>query len=456
MFVSNSKTCFKKHICNLMMITFIISIPCLLSCSDDDDNMSDKTETGDIESQYYIKNQKELALIGEEATGFDGSAYNRNTLSESERSALDGLNTFSIELFKQLESDEFNKGENLLVSPFSAQQVLALIANGANEQTLDEIYKVLGYDGSQENYNSANRMLLNLLKSDDEECAMEIANAAWIDHTKPVFRAFRSNLKNYYDSDIMGVDINADDAGKIINSWCSDKTHGMIDKIIDDGPMSSRLVLANAVYFKASWSDCFDKKLTSKETFYNSNGKAPKVDMMRWSQPLYANYASLEKMDVVCIPFVDKYSMMVCLPKSKSGLGLCVESLNDGEWRRINEKLTKSLIDIRLPKFKSSADMDLVEIMKVMGIKKLFTESGCLSRLSTIPLMADEFRQKSVIDVDEDGTEAAAVTYIGEKSTGVPSYEEKAVELRIDHPFVYCIFDSSTGTILFMGSVKNL
>lgn len=438
------------------MITFIISIPCLLSCSGDDDNISRITEPDEMESRYYIKNQKKLTLIGDDASGFDGSVYDRNVLTESEASALDGINAFSIELFKQLEVEEFKKGENVFVSPFSVQQVLAMIANGANDQTLEEIYKVLGHEGTLADYNSANRMLLNLIKNNDNGSSMEISNSAWIDYTLPVFRAFRTNIQNYFDSDILGVDINADDAGKILNSWCSDKTHGLIDKIVDDGPLASKLVLANAVYFKAAWSDSFDKKLTSKETFYNINNRTSQVDMMRWNQPLYANYASSDYMDIISIPFVNKYNMMICLPKSKSGLELCIKNLSEIEWKEMNGSMTKTLVDLSLPKFKTNADIDLVEIMKAMGIKKVFTESGSLSCLSTTPLKTDDFRQKSVIDVDEDGTEAAAVTYIGEKSAGVPSDVDKAIEFHVDHPFMYSIIDSSTGTILFMGSVKNL
>ena len=432
----------------LMPLSFLF-----VSCSDDDDDAKNKPEKENVDGYYYKSHCKDIQLIGEGSSGFNADSYNKTSLNEAETQVVDGINDFSFRLFKKLEGSDVKK--NIFVSPFSIQQVLAMVGNGADDSALAEIYATLGYDGSQANYNAANRVLLNMVKKSDDSGKLEIANAAWIDYKLPVFKAFSSDIQNFYDSDIMGLDVMASDAGKIVNSWCADKTHDMIPSIVDDGPLSGRLLLANAVYFKAMWSSQFSSEKTTKQRFYNTNGTSSDVDMMRWNKPETAMYASMEKMDAVSLPFVSGYEMMVFLPKDKAGLAACINSMDFATWNTSLSMLNPMPVDVIMPKFKIKDDMNLISILKSMGIKKLFTDDGCLSRLSTMPLIASEFAQKSVINVDEKGTEAAALTYLIERNA-LPETNPKPVEFKVDHPFMYVIYDTKTRTIIFTGCVKEL
>ena len=171
-----------KKIVLFMIVGTLLPLSCLLfSCSDDDDNVKEKDHEENVDGSYYKTHSKALQLIGEEPSGFNPDMFNKKVLSESEIKVVDGINDFSIRLFKKLEGSAVQKSKNLFVSPFSIQQVLAMVANGAGDNALAEIYGTLGYDGLQEDYNAANRVLLNLVKKSEDSGKLEIANAAWID-----------------------------------------------------------------------------------------------------------------------------------------------------------------------------------------------------------------------------------------------------------------------------------
>ena len=438
-----------------LFLLSIITSCFIISCSDDDDYTKNNPEKENVDGYYYKRHCKDIQLIGEGSSRFNADSYNKTSLNEAETQVVDGINDFSFRLFRKLEGSAVQKNKNLFVSPFSIQQVLAMVANGAGDNALAEIYGTLGYDGSQEDYNSANRVLLNLVKKSDDSGKLEIANAAWIDYTQPVFKAFRSDIQNYYDADILGVDVTANDAGKIVNSWCTDKTHGMIPSIVDDGALPYRLILANAVYFKALWSSQFSPELTSKQRFYNSNGTSSDVEMMRWDKTVTCKYASTDNADVLSLPFVSGYEMVIFLPHDKAGLASCINSMDYAKWNTSLSMQESTPVDLLMPKFQVKDDMKLIEVLESMGVKKLFADKGGLSKLSTTPLFVEELAQKSVINVDERGTEATALTYMME-GTGLPETEPKPVEFKVNHPFFYAIYDTNTRTILFVGTVKSL
>ena len=270
-----------------------------------------------------------------------------------------------------------------------------------------------------------------------------------------MFKAFRSDIQNYYDADILGVDVTANDAGKIVNSWCTDKTHGMIPSIVDDGALPYRLILANAVYFKALWSNQFSSELTSKQRFHNTDGTSSNVDMMRWNKTVTCKYASTDNADVLSLPFVSGYEMVIFLPHDKAGLASCINSMDYAKWNTSLSMQESTPVDLLMPKFQVKDDMKLIEVLESMGVKKLFADKGGLSKLSTTPLFVEELAQKSVINVDEKGTEAAALTYMMEGSS-LSESDHKPVVFKMDHPFMYAIYDTNTRTILFMGSVNSL
>ena len=438
------------------------------SCSDEDSNGSEQEKpvpeetVSDIDPAYYLQHIKDLLLVGDENSEFDPSAYKNREITAKEKVVIDGINNFSIRMFKKNEFILDSNKENTLMSPFSIQQVLAMLMNGANDATLEELFEALEYDGSLNDYNDANRVLTNRLKLlnklDGKTDVFDIANATWIDYSLPVFRSFKSNISNYLDAEIYAIDTQSDNAGKIINSWCNDKTRGLIPNIVNDGALPFRLMIANAVYFNDSWNVKFDKTLTEKKPFYNVNGTVSNVDMMRWDNPkTIVKYASLDKADVASIPFEGYYRMMVILPHKNCDINECISEMDENAWKSILSSIRTEKTDIMLPKFKVTKNIDLIGLLKSFGVKSLFNNNSSLSKLSSTPINIGKIAQKTIIEVDEDGVEAAAVTFASDISTGEKTKEYNEIKyFHADRPFIYAIYDEVTSTIIFVGSVKIL
>jgi serpin B len=287
---------------------------------------------------------------------------------------------------------------------------------------------------------------------------MDIANAIWMQNSGNILRSFVSNVTNYYDADIYAHDFTSSDAGRTINRWCSDKTDGMIDRLFEDGSLPYSLLFTNALYFKSDWRNKFDKKLTVKDKFTNSDKSKSDVEMMRWKDLLYLNYANLENMNVVSIPYKGNFSMAVALPDEGVDISECISAFNSENWEKILEGFktnTKEYkFDVVFPKFDISSDFYLIGSLMSQGIVSVFGDEADLSRISSDNKSIGVVRQVTRLKVNEDGAEAAAVTVGGDVSAN-PHWGEK-VEFRLDRPFILAIYDNTTNAILFLGSINKL
>ncbi len=436
---------------------FILSV-CILfalsSCSSDDNE-------GGTQKNLTIKGYKNknlsLQIIEDGTPDFNSSDYKSSEVGKEEREFIDNMNEFSMDLFRSLAVSDLKNGNNTFISGYSVEQVLGMIANGAAGTSLSEILSAFG-SGSVESLNAFNKILSNQLDENKGKSRLDIANAIWMQNSDNILRSFVSNVTNYYDADIYAHDFTSSDAGRIINRWCSDKTDGMIDQLFDDGSLPYSLLFTNALYFKSDWQYKFDKKLTAKDKFTNFDLSTSEVDMMRWKNPLYLNYANLEKMNVVSLPYKDNCRMAVALPDDEVDLSDCISAFNKENWEKILEgfdtNIKKYKFDVVFPKFDLSSDFYLVSSLMSQGIVSVFGDNADLSKLSQEKKSIGAVRQVTRLKIYEDGAEASAVTVAGDVSTN-PNWGEK-VEFRLDRPFLIAIYDTTTNAILFLGCINAL
>ena len=418
----------------------ILAASCMfLSCSKDDikekdtpapvvdpapespeDNPSEDDPTIDDSQPFYIKNKYNLQVIEDGEATTDPNELKRETLTEDETEVIDAINVFSFNLFHKI-YETGDAGQNLFISPYSVQQFMSVLANAAGEATRKQILSVLQYDGELSKYNACNKVIKNLLEK----------------------------KQNIFSKMVVY-------AGKAINSWCSDKTNGLINEIVDDGPLPYNLFLANAVYFFSGWSNEFDESLTAKEDFTNVNGEIKKVDMMRWPAACAVAHASLENMDAVCLPLNSYFGMMVCLPHKDVGMNACMGQLDAAVWKKLLESLEYKMVDVRLPKYKMNKQLMLTDVLIKLGAGNIFLSDDAFARMTPAILSLDAVFQTSTIFVNEKGTEAAAVTGGWASSNGEEQEEHPVTEFKVDRPFFFCIYDRTIGTTLFMGAVNQL
>ena len=365
--------------------------------------------------------------------------------------------TFQTTLFSHLYN---NPNENVCISPLSIYQIVSLVSNGATGITQKEILQALIPDSkidkkSQLKINNVNSQILQIYDSKNKY--VKIANAVMTkDKIKPHFIKF---CKKY------NALIEPLQSADQVNKWCSEKTNGKIKHIIDEiGEM--RMILLNAVYFKANWEDQFKVENTEKRDFKNSNNKIVKVDTMYQSFDS-VNYYEDKKIQMIELPYEDKnLSMVIILPKKEvysSSLNYMKKEKLDFT-KLINKLQITSDVELYLPKFKLEYEKSLVNAFTKMKMKKAFSDFAEFTNLNEgIPLKINDIVHKTFIEVDEKGTEASAVTAIEMvETTSVGPEEKKITYMYVDHSFIYMIRDkrikdtNSNNMMLFIGVVNNL
>ena len=366
--------------------------------------------------------------------------------------------TFQTTLFSHLYNDP---NENICISPLSIYQIVSLVSNGASGITQKEILQALIPDSkidkkSQLKINNVNSQILQIYDSKNKY--VKIANAVMTkDKIKPHFIKF---CKKY------NALIEPLQSADQVNKWCSEKTNGKINHIIDEIPEEMRMILLNAVYFKANWADQFEDKYTQKRAFKNSNNKIVKVDTMYKSFDS-VNYYEDKKIQMIELPYEDKnLSMVIILPKKEvysSSLNYMKKEKLDFT-KLINKLQITSDVELYFPKFKLEYEKSLVNAFTKMKMKKAFSDFAEFTNLNEgIALKIGDILHKTFIEVDEKGTEAAAVTAIEMvETTSVGPEEKKITYVYVDHSFIYMIRDkrikdtNSNNMMLFIGVVNDL
>lgn len=362
--------------------------------------------------------------------------------------------TFGLNLFKEIAGAA--PGENIFISPLSVSLALAMTLNGSEGATRDEMQRVLGFDDiAQDDINAAFREAIENLTDPDSEVILLIANSIWYRRGLTLEEDFLKTNREYFEAEITGLDFSSPEAADIINRWVSANTNEKIKQIVTP-PIDPVMVmyLINAVYFKGRWTVSFDEKKTRPADFYISADNQTECDLMYRKDKF--NYYENDLLQVADIPYGEGHFVMtVLLPRENVPLDDLIVRLGDKNPREWFEMMTVLEGNIFLPRFKTEYEITLNEILQKLGMPSAFKVN--VADFSKIrpqkDLFISEVKHKTFVEVNEEGTEAAAVTSVGIALTAMR--EPRAFTLRCDRPFLYLIREKDTETLLFMGLMNN-
>jgi serpin B len=360
-------------------------------------------------------------------------------------------NTFALDLFRT--TCQYAKStDNVFISPLSVSMALNMTANGAQGATKDEILTALrAGDYSMDDVNEYSRSLRTALMEVDPSTEFAVANSIWYRQGFPVKAPFIDVNRTNYDAEVREIDFSSPAAVTQINGWCARNTKDKITEIIDGIDDDVVMYLINAVYFKGIWVSKFDKKETKKEDFHLPDGTVRKVDMMR--QQASFNYTTDENAGYLELPYGNQaFSMIVILPHEGKTTDDVTAQLNSERWNGCMERLSSWDVNLRLPRFKAECKYSLEkDILPDMGMTTPFTQLADFSGISDRATLISSVIHKTYVDVDEEGTEAAAVTAVKMVFTSV---SPGPIVFTVDKPFLFAIRERSTGVILFMGRME--
>ncbi|MFW5805865.1 MAG: serpin family protein [Bacteroidales bacterium] len=383
--------------------------------------------------------------------------YKEIELSQTQKNMVASGNTFSFELIRTVhESSDENK--NLMISPLSVHLALAMTANGAKENTLDEMLDVLGFqDFDMDEFNAYFKYLMDELTELDPEVEMEIANSIWYRNNFDVLSSFLDVNQEYYNAEIEALDFGSPDAVSTINNWVADATHQKIDEIIDEIPDEAVMYLINAIYFYGTWQYEFDKSQTEDKNFYLADDETVEVPMMQMEADL--KYFSADGTSIVEIPYGrGNFVMDVILPAQDQAPENVLSTLTAATWSEWTSSLYERPMILSMPKFKFEwGKKDLKDVLESLGMHDLFDEDAAdLSGINEqMQLYVSKVLHKTYIDVNEEGTEAAAVTAVEISNTSAGDDDAQPFYVNVNRPFIFLIRERSTESILFSGVVNN-
>jgi len=358
---------------------------------------------------------------------------------------------FALRLF-QRETEKTNK--NVLISPFSAYEALSMTANGAAGETLKAMATVLGVPGTDlKELNGHNHAVLAALNSNDK-VQMEIANAIYSDLKTPFKASFIELCRSVYQADAKSADFGNPATVASINTWCAKKTHGKIKKILEKLRFDEKMVLLNSVYFKGSWQDAFKSEDTKMQDFTLLTGKIKQVSMMHKS--FNAGYLQGDGFQAVSIPYAGKKQMMyVFLPDKNVDIQGLRSQFTAQNWERWMGLFAGEKVNLAMPKYKVQFSTELSGALRAMGMSEAFDASSDFRNMFVHQKAAiSRVLQKTYMDVNEEGTEAAAVTAVVMMAKSI-RFEPKPVDFVVDRPFIVALVDEDTSEILFLGAIVD-
>ena len=368
------------------------------------------------------------------------------TSEDSDVSGVASANTrFGFKLLQDLQERE--PGANIFISPLSISIALTMTYNGAVGETERAMAETLEIDDLDlSTINNSNKALRNNLENPDPKVEISIANSIWSRQGIEFNHDFLERNRVFFGAEIASLDFSSPQATATINEWVDTNTNGKIKKIVERIDPQTLLFLINAIYFKGNWQDEFNKSLTRTGTFHLPNGSEKRVQMMR-REGEYPYFRG-ENFEATSLPYGDgRMSMYIFLPNRSSNLNKFLRNLNAENWETWISQLQDRRHELMLPRFRLEYEVRLNDTLEALGMGIAFGGGADFSSMGP-NLFISEVRHKTFVEVNEEGTEAAAVTAVaGVKS--VPAV------FRVDRPFFFTIYDTETETILFMGTVTE-
>jgi len=461
----------KRNIFKLLAVAFVFFL--MVGCGgssegdntdtgDSGDTTADTGDTGDTTAD--TGDTTEPADTGDTDEGKWEAKYKKadGHADKVSKDVVKANNDLGMKLFSSLASEE--AGKNMMISPLSISIAMAMVTNGASGENLDEMKDVLGF-GSMDlpEINAQFADLVQSLVEADKDLVLSIADSVWMDDelAPDVKQDFIDVLTEFYDAALFTEDFQDEATAGKINSWVSEKTNGKIEKVIEKIGPQAVMYLINAIYFKAAWTTSFDKESTYEGAFILSDGTEGKADYMGFAPdqevPEFYNYSTdwsdENGYSVVRIPYgrdVFAFYGIVPNPDNKTNIDDFIKKIAEDGIDSYVSQLEKSELSLMLPKFKFAYQKSLVGLFKSLGMEKAFVEGG-LTNIADEPhsLFISDIYHKTFVEVNEEGTEAAAVTVVEVGEKAGPS------GFFANRPFVFVIRDDRTGSVLFVGKVEN-
>lgn len=368
----------------------------------------------------------------------------------------DRLNRFAFEMYHRMEMKA-----DTVFSPFSLHAALSMAAYGAAGSTYDEMVQVLGMEAERDKGAQLNGAMSVKMRYDGQQegSIFRIANRIWVDRSIETTDAFQVAMNDWYKAPLQVVDfVNyATDVRHAVNQWVSNVTQGMIRELLGEGSVTAytRYLLVNAIYFDGKWAHKFLKENTLVDVaFHVSPSQTVLVNQMH--QKSSFPYYDGENYRAVAMDYENNdFSMIVVLPDAMDGLSGVMQTFDAADVRQILSEASPANIDLRMPKFRISNDLSqIVGSLKELGMNQAFTNGADFSNMTSAQIAIDQIIQKAVIEVDEEGTKAAAATGVLAGTTSVGGMIEY-IDFNVDHPFAYALVHKASGSILFMGQYSS-
>jgi len=374
------------------------------------------------------------------------------SLTTQEQQLIHADSRFAIKLLKAANVDTRDTLDNLFVSPLSVAMALGMTYNGAVGTPADSMRATLELEGmTVGEVNEANQSLIALLRGLDPHVQFHLANSIWYRSEYTVEQPFRDANRTYFDAPVEALDFDSPTAAQTINSWVNQQTQGKIDEIVSPPiPRNALMYLINAIYFKGDWTRQFDKALTVPQPFHLQDGSTVSVPTMTYGAEVPIQRATTPLATVIDLPYGGAaFSMTIVLPRNGVTVDSVLASLTLDDWNASIAALDTSITELYLPKLKLENNLTLNPTLETLGMGIAFSPSlADFTRIFRTGGYITDVKHKTYVDVNEEGTTAAAVTavVIGRSST---------VALRVDRPFLFALREKLSGTIVFMGIIRH-
>lgn len=378
-------------------------------------------------------------------------------LTTGEAKLIAADNRFAFTFLRQMAQETRDTLPNLFVSPLSVAMALGMTYNGAAGTTEEEMRRTLELEGmTVPEVNDASRSLIALLRGLDPGVRFRIANSIWYRQSFTVEQPFIDANRTYFDAEVAGLDFSSPAAPDRINDWVARQTQGLITEIVETPlPDYAMMYLINAIYFKGDWTQQFDRARTAPAPFQLADGRTAQVPMMHSGDPIRVRSYRDATLEVAELPYGGRaFAMTIIMPRDPAALDTLLAGLTAEQWDSWVARLDSISIQVSLPKFRLVNDLSLVAPLKALGMPMAFDcqppEMADFTRMHRPQeVCITNVKHKTYVDVNEEGTEAAAVTSVEIGPTSMPP------TIVIDRPFLFAIRERLSGTILFLGAIRN-
>lgn len=364
---------------------------------------------------------------------------------------LDAQKQFTFNLFGEVHASE-EADKNIFLSPLSASLALGMTTNGALGNTLSEMQTCLSIDPmTLAESNQGYRCLIDYYDGLDPMVEMDIANSIWYRKGIPVKPNFINANQEYFDGEVKELEFN-EAAKDEINQWVADNTQDKIQSIVQSIPSDAIMYLINAIYFKGTWKFQFDESATANQAFYKTDQSQVDVDFMKQKESF--NYLKGDDFAAIDLPYGDeKYSMRIVLPDYGVDINEFTEQFSAEKWEELSVNMQAREVNVSIPKFTIEYQKTLNDALMNLGMEAAFRNGAELNNIADLSLMISKVLQKTFVEVNEEGTEAAAVTSVEVVVTSVdpnaPPY------FTANRPFLFAIYETQNGNISFLGKMMN-